>query len=268
MAYAWRRAVRAIAVTSSTTSVAFMANIFSPLMPIKAFGIFAGCIIPMNYLLMIFIFPPAVIFYEDRIAKISCCKRDNNKVEKFEIDIKPLSLFEKIENFFGSTWNNMVHKSRYPILAAFTIWLVIACFFASKIGPLTEEEEFIPKYHPNIRVWTIFSENFTTEVEESNHIVINLAWGLKDINREGDNPWDPNFIGEVVFDEEFNLPKPESQQYLLEMCEVVRSQEIVSLDEPQEEEIFWCWPQTFKDYVISEGLSYPIQNEDTFKSTM
>lgn len=83
MAYAWRRAVRAIAVTSSTTSVAFMANIFSPLMPIKAFGIFAGCIIPMNYLLMIFIFPPAVIFYEDRIEKISCCKRENNQVEQF-----------------------------------------------------------------------------------------------------------------------------------------------------------------------------------------
>ena len=75
MAYAWRRAVRAIAVTSSTTSVAFLANIFSPLMPIKAFGIFAGMIIPMNYILMIFIFPSAVIFYEDRIANIGCCKK-------------------------------------------------------------------------------------------------------------------------------------------------------------------------------------------------
>ena len=75
MAYAWRRAVRAIAVTSSTTSVAFMANIFSPLMPIKAFGVFAGMIIPMNYVMMIFIFPPAVIFYEDKIKKMTCCKR-------------------------------------------------------------------------------------------------------------------------------------------------------------------------------------------------
>jgi hypothetical protein len=87
---------------------------------------------------------------------------------------------------------------------------VIACFYASKIGPLTEEEEFIPKYHPNIRAWTIFKENFTEEVEESNHIEINLYWGLKDINREGDNPWDPKFIGKIVFDEEFNLPKPEN----------------------------------------------------------
>ena len=34
MAYAFRRGVRAMAVTSSTTSVAFLANVFSPLMEI------------------------------------------------------------------------------------------------------------------------------------------------------------------------------------------------------------------------------------------
>ena len=34
MSYAWKRAVRAIAVTSSTTSVAFLANTLSPIMPI------------------------------------------------------------------------------------------------------------------------------------------------------------------------------------------------------------------------------------------
>ena len=64
MAYAWRRSVRAMAVTSSTTSVAFIANIFSPMMPIKAFGIFAGVIIPVNYLLVIVVLPPATIFFE------------------------------------------------------------------------------------------------------------------------------------------------------------------------------------------------------------
>lgn len=87
MAYAWRRAVRAIAVTSSTTSVAFMANIFSPLMPIKSFGVFAGLIIPVNYVMMIFIFPPAVIFYENKIQKASCLKKaDDNRVQSFSQD--------------------------------------------------------------------------------------------------------------------------------------------------------------------------------------
>lgn len=106
------------------------------------------------------------------------------------------------------------------------------------------------------------------EIEESNHVEVALNWGLKEINRKGENPWNPNFIGAVVFDEDFNLPKAESQKYLLEMCEVVRSKDFVSLNEPQPEEIFWCWPQSFKEYAVSKGLNYPIENEDTFRSTM
>mmetsp|Transcript_2148 Transcript_2148/g.3212 ORF Transcript_2148/g.3212 Transcript_2148/m.3212 type:complete len:259 (+) Transcript_2148:706-1482(+) len=62
MAYAFRRACRAMAVTSSTTSVAFFANVFSPMMPIKSFGIIAGVIIPVNFFLVVILMPPAVIF--------------------------------------------------------------------------------------------------------------------------------------------------------------------------------------------------------------
>ena len=62
MAYALRRATRAMFVTSSTTCVAFLANIFSPIMPIKAFGIFAAIAIPANFLLVCWIFPSLIIF--------------------------------------------------------------------------------------------------------------------------------------------------------------------------------------------------------------
>jgi len=63
-----------MAVTSSTTSAAFFANAFSPLMPIKQFGIFAGVIIPVNYFLVVMFFPPATIFYERSIeGRISKC---------------------------------------------------------------------------------------------------------------------------------------------------------------------------------------------------
>jgi predicted RND superfamily exporter protein len=64
MAYSFRRASRAMAVTSSTTSVAFLANIASPILPIRAFGIFAGVIVPVNYILVVLVFPPATIIYE------------------------------------------------------------------------------------------------------------------------------------------------------------------------------------------------------------
>jgi predicted RND superfamily exporter protein len=72
MAYAWKRSVKAIFVTSSTTSVAFFANAFSPIMPIKAFGIFAGVIIPINYILVVLFLPPATIFFEQHIEGRFC----------------------------------------------------------------------------------------------------------------------------------------------------------------------------------------------------
>ena len=57
MAYAFKRAFKAILVTSSTTSVAFLANGLSEIVPIRAFGIFAAIIIPVNFLLIILIMP-------------------------------------------------------------------------------------------------------------------------------------------------------------------------------------------------------------------
>lgn len=65
-------------VTSSTTAVAFFANAMSPIMPIRAFGIFTGVLIPINFFLVVMIMPPAVIYYESKIQNrfnlcFGCC---------------------------------------------------------------------------------------------------------------------------------------------------------------------------------------------------
>ena len=73
MAYAFRRGVRAMTVTSATTAAAFYANLVSPVMPIQAFGIFAGTLIPVNFFLVIMMMPSAVIFNENKIKHNKCC---------------------------------------------------------------------------------------------------------------------------------------------------------------------------------------------------
>lgn len=71
-------------VTSSTTCVAFLANVFSPIMPIKAFGIYAAIIIPANFLLVCAIFP-ALIMYDETVVTIklkqfcSCSKKSKTR---------------------------------------------------------------------------------------------------------------------------------------------------------------------------------------------
>ena len=74
MAYSFRRGVRAMTVTSATTAAAFYANLVSPIMPIRAFGVFAGTLIPINFFLVVIMMPPAVIYYETKLRhKVCCC---------------------------------------------------------------------------------------------------------------------------------------------------------------------------------------------------
>jgi len=65
--YAFRRAVRATATTSSTTAVAFLANVMSPLLPMRSFGLYCAVLIIVNYGLLIVFLPPLIIWHEDNL---------------------------------------------------------------------------------------------------------------------------------------------------------------------------------------------------------
>lgn len=134
MAYSFRRGVRAMTVTSSTTAMAFFANAFSPIMPIRAFGIFTGVLIPINFLLVVMIMPPAVIYYESRIKNdprccIGCCRGKLPDTEKQEEDVLAPEN-SKVEVFFDTLWNTNVKKMRYPIVILSIIWSAITFYYA------------------------------------------------------------------------------------------------------------------------------------------
>jgi len=147
LAYSFRRAVRAMAVTSSTTSVAFFANFFSPLMPIRSFGIFAGIIVPVNYLLIVMLFPPATILYENYFEGRTCCctkkKTDETTLAESEENGNA-----KIERFFGTKWNETVFKYRYLIITLTCAYTIFSIIKASQIGPLTKQEAFVADDNP------------------------------------------------------------------------------------------------------------------------
>lgn len=86
MAYSFKRSFNAILVTSSTTAIAFLANALSDIRPIRAFGIFAAIIIPVNFLIVIIVMPPIQMIH-DNYMKEQCkygrlyqrlCRRDPN----------------------------------------------------------------------------------------------------------------------------------------------------------------------------------------------
>ena len=91
MAYSWRRSFGAILVTSSTTAIAFLANAGSEIRPIRAFGIFAAIIIPVNFCIVIIVMPAAQIIHDRYLLPCGfcfhklCCKCQSSKKRREEL---------------------------------------------------------------------------------------------------------------------------------------------------------------------------------------
>ena len=45
--------------------------------------------------------------------------------------------------------------------------------------------------------------------------------GAQDIDRTGENQWNATFIGELQYDDNFDMAEPESQQFLYDLCQSV-----------------------------------------------
>lgn len=233
MAYSFRRAARATATTSSTTSVAFLSNAFSRIMPIASFGIYAAIIIAVNYVLIVLMLPPIIIWYDTYWKERYCPgmnKYTKDKVEDLQDDEPKQSVFDQ---FFEGPFNTMVKTYKYPIVLLFVIWTVIASIFAAKLSPLTKEEEFLPDDHPLSLITKLISEEYT-----SGGVIdldVDIFWGVKDIDKSAVNKWDPSYIGEVVLDPDFDLSLKEAQLSFLNFCTDLKTQDFVHDQEVN------CW---------------------------
>jgi len=140
-----------MAVTSSTTAVAFFANGLSSLVMVSSFGIFAGVIVPVNYLLVMVIFPPAIVWYENTIlAKTEdgrwkcrmciCFARCKKEGAEYDEDGKKLAKLSRIERFCDTKVNNCLSSIivRLVIMIASLGWAIAAIIMTTKVKPLTK----------------------------------------------------------------------------------------------------------------------------------
>lgn len=75
MSWTYRRAVKAMGVTSFTTAAAFFSTAVSPIMPISTLGVWAGLLVLLQFVLVITMFPCAIIVWHRfwRMRRISNC---------------------------------------------------------------------------------------------------------------------------------------------------------------------------------------------------
>ena len=64
ISYTYRRAAKAMFVTTMTTACAFFATGISDIMPVSTFGIYAATLITCNYILVITNFPATIYFFD------------------------------------------------------------------------------------------------------------------------------------------------------------------------------------------------------------
>lgn len=179
LAYSFRRAAKAMAVTSSTTAVAFFANGLSKIPVIASFGWFAGVIVPVNYLLIIMIFPPAIIWYEKHIiGKVSDengipIKDENGKTTYkrpccicFGKCKKPKDQegeqLSSSERFFDEKVNWFVGHSviKWVIILLSVAWFGVSIYLSSQIEGLSRPEEWFDPESEYMITFTKIEKNF------------------------------------------------------------------------------------------------------------
>ena len=87
-------------------------------MPIKSFGIFAGIVVLVNYVLTIMVFPSAVIFSEFMMEKM-------NKAKATEVNLAA-DTPGCASRIFETKWNNMIKVTKYPIIVVYMLWVIYA----------------------------------------------------------------------------------------------------------------------------------------------
>ena len=123
----------------------------------------------------------------------------------------------------GGPLNNFDRRFRYIIVAILSILGAVAIGIATQIGPLTQPDELLPDDHPMIKTGKLISDEFVTTSDQSGAFLVSIVWGVKDLDRSEVGLWDPDVLGELVWDDAFDVSPEENQKSLIKLCEELRN---------------------------------------------
>eukprot|EP01083_Nonionella_stella_P149835 476462_1 len=254
MDFAYRRAAKAMIVTTATTFFAFMATATSPIMPISAFGLWAGCVVLLNYCMVISLFPAVLSYWyqnirpKERCPKCCVCGCCSNSDQSEETEPRCM------EKFLSEKWMPWIDKYSIIILPLVFIAFGFAVYKAQSISPLTKQEEWFEEDHYMTKMYgwqTHFDGGSVQSLMD-----IQMVWGLQDTVDDSDvTYWDVDYLGHVQFDATFNPSTPDAQEHLEYVCDslLINSSSLLY----DATDYFTCWVYDFRTYGESLGLQYP-----------
>ena len=147
LSYVFRRATLAMLWTSLTTAIAFMVSAASPFLGVNSFGVFAGLLVFVNYLSVVFYLPCVIIVHHLYFEKYCCCCCCANKSEPKCIDPnEPTVALPRTDQgivvrFFNTHYYDFItHKViRWVILGVFGCLLVFFIYSATQLEVQEEQ---------------------------------------------------------------------------------------------------------------------------------
>ena len=132
------------------------------------------------------------------------------------------------------------------------------------MGPLTEQEEWLPEDNKIVVLSREIDANFSKAVDGlKKGTIVNLNWGVKDLDREGVSTWDPEDVGKLIWDENFTMTPKENQQSILDLCTNLKSNKELL----KELEEIKCWILDMNE-LQPANKKLPISDPTEFKQAL
>ncbi|GFU20331.1 protein dispatched homolog 1 [Nephila pilipes] len=252
-------------ITSVTTAVAFFGSVISNITAVRCFSIFAGTAVLANFIFTVSWLPASVIMAEKWCSSTCLC------IPPVGLYLPQLQHVQWCSSLCGALWKLhysfteysrvffekilpcIIVKSRYfwiVLFSALAAGGTVAVFYYPKLQlPDSKEFQIFKSSHPFER-YDLYLKKFfwfekAKEQDPYRKMPIRIVWGIQPVDTG--NHLDPYDRGEIVFDPDFNIALPESQEWLYNFCIKLRNQSFYqSTHGPL---MFNCFIETFKDWM-------------------
>lgn len=219
-----KHSIVTIFVTTLTTAVAFFASYVSYIPAINCFSVFAGTAVLINFFLMITWLPAAVFVIDVKLSKYK--RKMLDVIYQHIHDM--WDEMRVILNRFIITCVTRLHIVFVVMLGAIGIYSIVAVFHSPGLRmPDSKEFQLFQTFHPfeqydlNYRDKFLF-ERFGKDIGTGSKMPLRWIWGIKAI--DNGNHMNPASTGELVFEEDFSISEPQSQEWLLGFCARLKTQ--------------------------------------------
>lgn len=243
LGHAYKRAVRAMFVTSITTAAAFLVMGVSKIMPVSTLGIWAGILVVVQFCMVITMYPCALVIWQRHLRNkkwFQCINpvplpQKDDETEEMPIwyrCIPIMGLRERLwktklrqgnlrplECFFHGPWVKFIHNARILLVLSIPVLLSVSIYLATKLDSPPEGEDLLPHSHPMMQA--LRARDGFGVLDENGRLQVSITWGIKGIDRTGTTGFDSSKLGRVQLDRSFDLKLEATQRHILNSCRMI-----------------------------------------------